>query len=204
MSSRVSWADRAQFASFVARRGLRSWALTTSSARRRTHRTLPAPAPVGRGVLGDAELVPPAGGGVGTARNWSVLIRARRVEASESRPVTWRTGTMAPGSSSTVAAGTPHRSRPRTAGPTSGRPPPRVRSASATPPDSSSPSLTPTHTWRTEPPRSCRPRGPPRPADREVAQTSQRATPGCERERGPEQAAGPDAALRPAREADDT
>lgn len=39
MSCRVSWANRAEFASFVARWGLRSWALTTSSARRRTHRT---------------------------------------------------------------------------------------------------------------------------------------------------------------------
>lgn len=58
MSSRVSWADRAEFASFLARWGLRSWALITSSARRRTHSTLPAPAPVGRGVLGAVELVP--------------------------------------------------------------------------------------------------------------------------------------------------
>lgn len=78
--------------------------------------TLPAPAPVARGVLGDAELVPPAGGGVGAARNGSVLIRARRGEASASRPVTWRTGTMAPGSSSTVAAGTPHRLAPELRG----------------------------------------------------------------------------------------
>lgn len=183
LSSRVSWANRAEFASFVARWGLRSWALITSSARRRTHRTLPAPAPVGRGVLGDMELVPPAGGGVGAARNGSVLSRARRVEASASRPVTWRTGTMASRSSSTVAATTPHRFAPEMRGrrrqgvplpvcdrPQGRRPP--HRAARSRP-----------HTWRTGPPWSCRPRGPPRP-DREVAQTSQKATPRCERERG--------------------